>query len=703
MFKINKLSIYSKLLLLIIGSSVAFILLFTFLFYYTLKQEDEVYALTQKQMDHEVNSLMRLNSESHIATIIDITYWDELVKYLKSKDNKWFQNSIASVIDMYFVEYLGVINLDGTTIGSTHTEKLKQPITFVTKPLLARLYQKKVMNFYVHLPEGYAEVFMATIHPSSDPNKNKTKPQGYFIMIRLLDKAYVTKLQEIASSTIFYGKPEDAKLFFDDTIRDAYPLSSWDGKLVIALIFERKFYVNYNATEHILFIILIFFILFLCMNLIFLRKWISVPLFLTTKILETGNKKAIRQLKSSPGEFSRIGNLFEEAHSQRKLLEKAKAKAEESDQLKTAFLTNLSHEIRTPMNAILGFSNLLKAKEISTKEKNEYIDIIHKSGESLVSIIDDLIEMSKIDANQITPNLSSISVEDCLVEIYESVKITIPNEKNIAFVLQKPSEPLPYNFYTDIVKFKQILINLITNAIKFTKEGQVTISYDWSIKRNFISFTIEDTGLGIEKEDQDYIFERFRRVDGDYAIKVGGLGLGLAITKAYVGLLGGTISLKSEIGKGSKFKFTLPLMLDKRKEEVVVKEKKPTEEVPTLIKEKTILIAEDDNINFLLFEKVMQHTSYTIIRAKDGEEAIQLFQNNAIDLVLMDIKMPKIGGYEALAKIKAIQPKVPVIAQTAYSSSDELEKIKKAGFDAQISKPIDKDKLLEILYSMLHT
>lgn len=701
MFTINKISIYSKLLLLIIGSSVAFILLFTFLFYYTLKQEDAVYAMTQKQMDHEVTSLLHLNSESHISTIIDITYWDELVKYLKSNNQKWFDNTIASAIDMYFVEYLGVITLDGKIIGSKQTNKLQRPIKFITPQLLQKLYKKKVMNFYVQLPEGYAEVFMATIHPSSDPNKSKTKPEGYFVMLRLLDATYVSKLEQIASSKIFFGKMADTKLYFDDTIRDGYPLYSWNGKTVTTLIFERKFYVNYNATEKILFIILGFFVAFLCMNLIFLRKWISVPLFLTTKILETGNKKAIRQLKSSPGEFSRIGDLFEETFSQRKLLEKAKAKAEESDRLKTAFLTNLSHEIRTPMNAILGFSELLKSKETSNKEKKEYIEIIHKSGESLVSIIDDLIEMSKIDANQITPNLNSVCIDDCISDIYNSIKITIPKEKNIAFHLQKSAIPLPHNIYTDVVKFKQILINLITNAIKFTKEGHVTVSYDWSKKRNCIAFTIEDSGLGIEKENQEFIFERFRRIDGDYSIKVGGLGLGLAITKAYVGLLGGTISLKSEFGKGSKFRFTLPLMLDKRTDEVLPK--KVATEVHALpkIKEKTILIAEDDNINFLLFEKVMKNTRYNILRAVDGEEAIALFQKHTVDLVLMDIKMPKISGYEALITIKKSNPKMPIIAQTAYSSSDEIDKIKKAGFDGHLTKPIDKDKLMEMLLSSL--
>ncbi|MES2811606.1 MAG: ATP-binding protein [Bacteroidota bacterium] len=683
-------------------SSLSFILLFLYLFYYTLKQEDEVYAMTQVQLNDEVNSLMKLNSESHISTIIDVTYWDELVKYINSKDQKWFDRSIASAIDMYLAEYLGVVDLNGNVIGDKYTSELKHPIQFINKELLKFAYQKKILNFYVKLPEGYAEVFMATIHPSSDPNKTKTKPEGYFVMIRLLDGAYLKRLEGISTSKITFINNDNEKLLFDDYIKDDYVLKSWDGKKVTVLSFKRKFYVNFNSTEKILYIILTFFIVFLFVYVIFLRKWVSTPLLLVTRILETGNKKAIRKLKLAPGEFSRIGNLFEETFSQRKLLEKAKAKAEESDQLKTAFLTNLSHEIRTPMNAIIGFSELLKSDEITNDEKNEYIEIINKSGGSLVSIIDDLIEMSKIDSNQITPNLNSVNIEDCVNEIYNSVKITIPKDKKIEFKLIKGEVPLPYNVFTDAVKLKQVLINLITNAIKFTDQGFIAISYDWSKKKNNIEFVVEDSGLGIEKINQEFIFDRFRRVDGDYSIKVGGLGLGLAITKAYVELLGGAISLKSDIGEGSKFKFTLPLMFDKREDVVLEKLEVAKENISSQIKDKTILIAEDDNINYLLFEKIMRNTNFIVIRANDGVEAVELFQSNPeIDLVLMDIKMPKMSGYEALVKIKQLNPNIPVIAQTAFSSSDEIEKIRQAGFDGQITKPIDKGKLFDSILSTL--
>ncbi|HKX86116.1 MAG TPA: response regulator [Flavobacterium sp.] len=701
MKKIDKLSIYSKLLLLIFVSSVAFILLFLYLFYYTLKQEDEVYTMTQKQLNDEVNSLMKLNSESHISTIVDISYWDELVKYIRTKNQKWFDDAVGSAIHMYFVEYLGVYDLNGNKIGEKYTSEIKHPINFLSKRLLEEVYRKKLVTFYTWLPEGYAEVFIATIHPSNDPTKAKTKPEGFFVMVRLLDSEYIERLEQISTAEVSFTNSESDKLLFDDYIKGVHVLKSWDGKKVTVIAFKRKFFVNFNDTEKILTIIMISFILFLIIYILFLQRWVSRPLSLTTQILETGSKKALKKLKSSPGEFSKIGVLFEEAFSQRKQLEKAKRKAEESDQLKTAFLTNLSHEIRTPMNAIIGFSELLKESDIDEEEKLNYIKIINKSGTNLVSIIDDLIEMSKIDANQVKPNISSVNLESCMNELYRSIAITISKEKEVEFRLVESNNPITSRILIDEIKLKQVLINLITNAIKFTHKGFVEFGYNKSTDGSLIHFFVKDSGLGIDEDDQPFIFDRFRRVDSDYSIKVGGLGLGLAISKAYVHLLGGNIELESKMNVGSNFKFTIPLVIDtdtSRKFRINEEGKEITSG-----KTATVLVAEDDNINFLLIEKLLKMRRYNVIRARDGLEAIEFCkQNNDINLVLMDIKMPGLSGYDAFAKVKEINPKMPIIAQTAFSSTEEIERIKSFGFDAYITKPLDKEKLYDLLTSILN-
>jgi signal transduction histidine kinase/CheY-like chemotaxis protein len=700
MIRFNNVSTYTKTLLLVILSSIAFILLFLSLYYYSVQQEEEVRKASVEQFDKEIHSLLLLNSESRISTITDITYWDELVKFTKTKNKKWFEESIATSIRMYNVDYLAVYDLQSNFIMKASTDKIKS-IDFIPKEVIKQLHKSKLVRFYMKSPEGIVEVFGATIHPSNDPLKNKTKPSGYFFMVSILDADYFKKLEKISSSKINFANNKSINRLETEFISVNLDLENYKKEVVSTLNFKRNFSVNFKSTRSIFIIIIIAFIINVVVNLWYSRKWVFNPLNLITRILETGNRKAIKNLKNVPGEFGYLGNLFEENINQRNLLKKAKEKAEESDNLKSAFLTNLSHEIRTPMNAIIGFTDLLSNSKLSDEERLEYLKIIIQSGDNLVSIIDDLIEMSKIDANQITPNYTSINLESCVDELYNAIKITIPKEKTIDFNLIVPKKTLNNKILTDAIKLKQVIINLITNAIKFTDNGYVTFSYQINNIDSTIVFVINDTGLGIDKAHQEIIFDRFRRIEGDYAIKVGGLGLGLAISKAYVEMLGGTISIQSEIGVGSRFVFTIPLILDK-------KEKNSS---PKIIESKlddtsgneTILVAEDDNINFLLLEKMMKLKNYKIIRAKNGIEAIEICKNNStIDLVLMDIKMPKLSGYEALSIIKTFRPELPVIAQTAYSSSEDQEKIMKAGFVNYITKPINKEKLFDIIVQVLN-
>jgi len=697
--KPNNISTYYKILLLNTLSSIAFILLFLFLYHYTTKQEKQVYKSSIEQFNNEVKSLLLLNSESHISTITDITYWDELVKFISTKNIKWYQETIGSAIAVYNVDYLAVYDLEGNPIVSTTTGKIKST-HFIPKELMPDLYKSKLNKFYMKVPEGVVEVFGATIHPSNDPLKNKSKPSGYFFMARLLDPSYFQDLEKISSSQINFTDNHDIKSVHKDSIFVTVDLMNWDKTMVTKLLFKRHFNVNFKNTKNILNIIIAAFIINLIIMLIFSRRWVYTPLLLITKVLETENKKAITSLRKLSGEFGHIGNLFYENLNQRKLLEKAKVKAEESDKLKSSFLTNLSHEIRTPMNAIIGFSDLLNNRSLDDTEKQSYLEVIIQSGNNLVSIIDDLIEMSKIDAQQITPNYSSVNLEACLKELHKTIKVTIPKEKKIEFTLESSFNPLTKRILTDEIKLKQIIVNLLTNAIKFTDEGTVSFGYEVNATDSMIQFTIKDSGLGIDEEHHKIIFDRFRRIDGDYSIKVGGLGLGLAISKAYVEMLGGQISLESKVDVGSVFTFTIPLIYDDKT-------------VPSSLKlisdsqfdtkgNETILIAEDDNINYLLLEKIMSLKKYKIIRAVDGLEAVEICKNNNdIDLVLMDIKMPKLNGYEALEQIKKMRPELSIIAQTAYSSSDDIEKIKQAGFAGYITKPLNKEKLFELIHGFL--
>lgn len=688
---------FPKILWLIFSSSVFFILLYFALFYYTKKAEKQVYAISVEQFNNEVNQLMYLINKPEQVYINNDTNWDEFVSFIRKRDLIWYNTIIAQEINIFKASQMVVYDENNRFVIQTKTPKIKSE-GFIPKEAMDKLDKSGLSIFYMKIPEGYVEIFGASVHPSFDLLKNKTKSSGYFFVIRLMDQSYLSNIEGKANSKVFLTKTLNVNSYEENKISSFYSLKDFNGKRIGRMQFERNFEVYFKNAINILYIIIVFFILNLIVNLIYTRKLVYYPLNLVRRALETGNRRAIKELKKTTGEFSYIGNLFEENSNQKIELIKAKIKAEEGDRLKSSFLANLSHEIRTPMNAINGFTELLLNTSISEAEKREYLNVIEKSGKNLVGIIDDLIEMSKIDSNQLTPNLTIVNLESCINELYETVKITIKN-KEIDFILIQPQNPAQFNIITDDIKLKQVIINLLTNALKFTERGSVTFGFKLDEDKELINFTVKDTGLGIDEDNHKNIFDRFKRIDSDISIKVGGLGLGLAISKAYVDLLGGTISLESKVGEGSTFYFSIPLVYSKV-EHITVKE------IHTIEIQKsdgeTILIAEDDNINFLLFQKIMQNKNYKIIRAINGQEAVDICLNHPnIDLVLMDIKMPIMTGFEAMEQIRPIRPNLPIIAQTAYSSSEDKIKIEEAGFNGYLTKPLNREHLFEMINKYL--
>jgi len=376
----------------------------------------------------------------------------------------------------------------------------------------------------------------------------------------------------------------------------------------------------------------------------------------------------------------------------------AKENAEKSDRLKSAFLANMSHEIRTPMNGILGFSELLKNPDLTGEQQQEYIRIIEKSGIRMLNIINDIVDISKIEAGLMKLELKESNINEQIEYIYTFFKPEV-EAKGMTLSFRNSLPAKEAIIITDREKLYAILSNLIKNAIKYTPSGSIEFGYyliDSPIQLKELQFYAKDTGIGIPKDRQDAIFERFIQADIEDLQARQGAGLGLSITKTYVEMLGGKIWVDSEIGKGSTFCFTLPYNAV-RKEKILQKDL-PFINANNHVKNLKILIAEDDEVSEMLISRMINMFDNEIIKARTGIEAVNICYNNPdIDLILMDIQMPEMGGYEATHQIRQFNKDVVIIAQTAYGLSGDREKAIEAGCNDYIAKPISKKELLAII------
>ena len=383
-------------------------------------------------------------------------------------------------------------------------------------------------------------------------------------------------------------------------------------------------------------------------------------------------------------------------------LRKAKEKAEESDRLKTAFLANMSHEIRTPMNGILGFADLLKKPNLTGEEQSDYITMIEKSGARMLNIVNDIVDISKIESGQMKLNFKTININNHLKDL-QSFFLPEATKKGLHLTIKTPLPINDANITTDNEKLYGALTNLIKNAIKYTDAGKIEIGYKLRTDNNTktIEFYIQDTGIGIQKDRHEAVFNRFIQADISNRVAYQGAGLGLSISKAYVEMLGGKMWLISEEGKGSTFYFTIPYYLEetlnkKTEPEIVLVDKSINIE-KAKEKLKILIVEDDEGLEFLLSETVEDYCSELFI-ANNGEEAVDICRANPdIDLILMDIRMPKMDGYEATEEIRKFNNEVVIIAQTACAFASDHEKALEIGCNDYVSKPIDYSLLNSLI------
>jgi hypothetical protein len=397
------------------------------------------------------------------------------------------------------------------------------------------------------------------------------------------------------------------------------------------------------------------------------------------------NKKYLEQNKELSESLERIQSINQE-------LMKAKEKAEESDRLKSAFLANMSHEIRTPMNGILGFAALLNKPDLKGDKQLEYIHLIQQSGTRMLNIINELIDISKIEAGQLDIRLENTDIVDLLHGLYLFYKPEA-EKRGLSLLYSSSLEGNENHIVTDKTKLYEILSNLITNALKYTEKGRI----DFGCLRvgDTVEFFVRDTGIGISPDYHEKIFERFRQVNIDNPSAKEGSGLGLTISRAYVEKLGGKISVRSKLGEGSVFTFTLPYH-----KPISLKQPQKTDPVTfgSDFGKITMLVADDDDIGFLYLHELLFLNNVIVLRARDGNNAVELCRKyTEIKMVFMDIKMPVMNGLEAIRQIRQFRRDLPIILQTAYASTENKEEALKAGGNEYLSKPIRQEDLYTVL------
>lgn len=555
----NKLSIYQRMLLVL--SSVAMLLVVMFILIFVIKnrQKELLIDNMKNQLESEVNALMKLKGQTLDQIAFDYTYWDEFYQMVDKGNRAWFNENISTIVQAYHVDNVIVVDTFYRVVHKASADSFSEK-NIISRDAIQEIFKHRILRYYLMYEGVLYEISAAIIHSTDDPTHMVSKPHGALFVVKKWDSNYIKELSDITGNEVKIGNA--ANLITDD---DAvlYKLALKDYNHIeigsVSFIKRSSFMGLYNNLSIYLLIILITSLLisFIIFSLS-IRRWISDPLKLISTILYEEDKQKIEELKRAPGEFSKIGNLFQTYSQHKQELNRAKTRAEQSDKLKTSFLLNLSHEIRTPMNAIMGFTELLKSDSTTEEEKMAYLKMLKDSSSRLFNTINDIVDMSKIETGNIEIFKTSFKIGEIVNDLFIKYKEESVSKK-IKLISEISDQDAVRYIHSDKEKIFTVLSHLVRNSIKYTDQGFVRISV--ILEGEDVVFIIEDTGIGIPKSRQETIFESFWRGELTVSDKYEGSGLGLTISKAYSDLLGGKLWFESEFGKGTKFYFSVPRQL----------------------------------------------------------------------------------------------------------------------------------------------
>jgi len=510
----------------------------------------------------------------------DYTYWDEMVEFIRVPDLKWGEENILTTLEGYGLDYAWVYTEALDLVYTTSSTKNEAcPEMPVPKNDLIELINKngKIFDFFAFAGDKLVQISGATGHPSNDAVR-QTPRQGYFFAAKIWNEEYLDEFKRLIGSDLKIVSLQNGNVPKDSSDLKKYAvhvfigLPGWDEKPVAALRSIEEITIAEEfakSSKSRMFILMVFMLLGLVLTSVILISMIHRPVRLLVSSLQKDDPEPIQHLARNQNEFGQLADLIDRFFRQKQQLvdeirvrvrteeelTKARDRAEESDRLKTSFLNNISHEIRTPMNAIVGFSELIEDPRISPKERTEFTGIIRDSSYRLLGVITDLINLSTLESGQEVIFDEVINLNITLREVYKEM-LPLANERNLELKLDEALKDEHSVIHTDRTKLVQVLINLLKNSFKFTATGSVDFGY--SLKTKEIEFFVRDTGIGIAEEKFDMIFARFQQADDSHTRHYGGAGMGLPISKAYIELMGGKIWLKSEMGKGTQFNFTIP-------------------------------------------------------------------------------------------------------------------------------------------------